>query len=122
MPEPAAVTVVTTSAFDGHIGKYLTKPEVEALQLYLADNPAAGEPLNEEFPELLAVEWGKNPAIYIEYLVSEGTDTIYLLAVVEHGQEALSAGERRKVKNLLRHARRVGLGVALKALWDLLMG
>ncbi len=60
MPAPA-VTVVRTSAFDRHIGKYLTKPEIEAFQLYLAHNPAAGEPLNDEFPELLAVEWARDP-------------------------------------------------------------
>lgn len=60
--------------------EYFTVNEKLAIHYLLAERPLQGSPI-EGYPEVLSLEWGKNPGYHILYTVSVELGSIYLLVV-----------------------------------------
>lgn len=117
-PQPE-INIVETDAFRSSVAKHLSSHEVQALRLYLASNPHAGVP-SPELPGVLILEWGRSDPTRVFYMIHEADAEIFLMMVLgpSEPKPSIRKAGGDHLSDLLDTAKKAGIGIALKELWD----
>lgn len=117
-PQPV-IQVVETDVFRSTATEYLSAHEVQALRLYLASNPHAGLP-SSDLPGVLVLEWGRCDPAQVLYMIHEADAEIFLMLVLgsSEAKPSIKKDGGNLLRDLLDTAKKVGIGIALKELWE----
>lgn len=117
-PQPV-INIVETDVFRSTASEYLSLHEVQALRVYLASSPHAGEP-SSDLPGVLVLEWGRSDPAQVLYMTNEAEAEILLLVVLGPSDPKPSVKKEGGdlVAKLLDKVMAAGVGLALKDLWD----